>query len=91
MLKEYFKRLTICILGLMLYALGNFFGLLAGSAGTNGWNTMALGLSNVTGISFGNGAGCGSSGHVLSVFSSKKLKCYEMYKIQSLFLQKTVT
>lgn len=55
MLKEYTKRLTICILGLMLYALGNFFGVLAGSAGTNGWNTMALGLSNVTGISFGTG------------------------------------
>lgn len=55
MLKEYTYRLTICILGLMLYALGNFFGVLAGSAGTNGWNTMALGLSNVTGLSFGTG------------------------------------
>lgn len=55
MLKEYAQRLTICILGLMLYALGNFFGVLAGSAGTNGWITMALGLSNVTGISFGTG------------------------------------
>ncbi len=55
MLKEYAQRLTICILGLMLYALGNFFGVLAGSAGTNGWITMALGLSNITGISFGTG------------------------------------
>ena len=54
MLKEYTRRLTICILGLMLYALGNFFGVLAGSAGTNGWNTMALGLSNVTGIRNGD-------------------------------------
>lgn len=55
MFKEYARRLTICIGGLVLYALGNFFGVLAGSAGTNGWNTMALGLSNATGISFGTG------------------------------------
>ena len=54
MLKEYTRRLMICILGLMLYALGNFFGVLAGSAGTNGWNTMALELSNVTGIRNGD-------------------------------------
>ena len=57
MLKEYSQRLTICISGLVLYALGNFFGVLAGSAGTNGWSTMALGLSNTTGMSFGTGAG----------------------------------
>lgn len=55
MLREYAKRLTICIIGLVLYALGNFFGVMAGSAGTNGWSTMALGLSNVTGVSFGTG------------------------------------
>ena len=53
MIKEYSKRLVICITGLALYALGSFFGVLAGSAGTNGWNTAALGLSNVTGITFG--------------------------------------
>ena len=53
MFKEYFTRLTICISGLALFALGNFFGVLAGSAGTNGWNTMAIGLSNMTGLTFG--------------------------------------
>lgn len=53
MFKEYFTRITICITGLALYALGNFFGVLAGSAGTNGWNTLALGLGNITGMSFG--------------------------------------
>lgn len=53
MAREYFKRITICIAGLALYALGNFWGVIAGSAGTNGWNTMALGLSNVTGMTFG--------------------------------------
>lgn len=55
LIKEYTKRITICILGLMLFSFGNFFGVLAGSAGTNGWNTMALGLSEVTGMSFGTG------------------------------------
>lgn len=53
MVKEYFSRVAICVTGLALYALGNYFGVLAGSAGTNGWNTMALGLSNATGMSFG--------------------------------------
>lgn len=53
MLKEYAKRLTICILGLALFGLGNLFGVLAGSAGTNAWNTLALGISDQTGISFG--------------------------------------
>lgn len=53
MLKEYISRLTICLAGLVLYALGLFFGVLAGSAGTNGWNTLSLGISNITGITFG--------------------------------------
>ena len=53
MVKEYFSRIAICVTGLALYALGNYFGVLAGSAGTNGWNTMALGLSNATCMSFG--------------------------------------
>lgn len=53
MLKEYLKRLTICVLGLALFGLGNLFGVLAGSAGTNAWNTLALGISDRTGISFG--------------------------------------
>lgn len=55
MFKEYLSRLIICISGLALFALGNFFGVLAGSAGTNGWNTLALGLSRMTGMSFGTG------------------------------------
>lgn len=53
MFLEYLRRLIICLTGFALFALGNFFGVTAGTAGTNGWNTMALGLSNVTGISFG--------------------------------------
>lgn len=54
MTREYFRRIIICIAGLVLYALGNFFGVIAGAAGTNGWNTLALGLSNTTGLSFGS-------------------------------------
>lgn len=50
---EYVKRLFICCLGLVLFALGNFFGVMSGSAGTNAWNTLALGISDFSGISFG--------------------------------------
>ena len=51
--RDYFKRIIICIAGLALYAIGTVFGVFAGAAGTNGWNTLALGLSNTTGMSFG--------------------------------------
>ena len=53
MFKEYLKRLIVCILGLILFGFGNFFGVMAGSAGTNAWNTLALGVSGISGISFG--------------------------------------
>lgn len=53
MLKEYCSRIIVCLSGLVLYALGNYFGVIAGSAGTNGWNTLAIGLANTSGISFG--------------------------------------
>lgn len=53
MLKEYSKRLIVCLLGLTFFALGNFFGVLAGSAGTNAWNTLGIGIANAAGISFG--------------------------------------
>ena len=49
----YGKRIALCIAGLMLYALGNFFGVIAGSAGTNAWNTLSIGLSGSLNISFG--------------------------------------
>lgn len=53
MVKEYLKRLFVCCLGLALYGLGNYFGVTAGAVGTNAWNTLAFGLSGVTGASFG--------------------------------------
>ncbi len=53
MLKEYIRRFSICISGLILYGFGNFLGVKAGSAGTNAWNTLALGLSGQTSLSFG--------------------------------------
>ena len=52
-LSGYLKRVLICISGLMAIGLGNMFGVLAGSAGTNAWNTLSLGISGRTGISFG--------------------------------------
>lgn len=53
MAREYTRRIIVCVIGLALYALGTVFGVFAGAAGTNGWNTIALGISNTTGISFG--------------------------------------
>ena len=53
MLKEYIRRFAVCILGLALYGLGNAFGVLAGSAGTNAWNTLSIGVGDIFGCSFG--------------------------------------
>ena len=50
---EYLKRFSVCILGLVFYAFGNFLGVKAGAAGTNAWNTLSLGLVESTGITFG--------------------------------------
>ncbi len=53
MIKEYLRRFSVCITGLALYGLGNAFGVLAGSAGTNAWNTLNIGLADRLGFSFG--------------------------------------
>ena len=53
MLKEYIKRFACCILGLFFYGLGSFLGVMAGTAGTNAWSTLALGISDLSGISYG--------------------------------------
>jgi len=53
MLKEYTKRFTYCGLSLALYGFGSFLGVKAGAAGTNAWNTLSLGISEMTGVSFG--------------------------------------
>ena len=53
--KNYPKRLLLCITGLMLYGLGSFFGVIAGSAGTNAWSTLSLGLAGRLSVSYGTG------------------------------------
>ena len=53
MYKEYIRRFALCILGLVLYGLGNSIGVKAGVAGTNAWSTLSLGLAGITDISFG--------------------------------------
>ena len=53
MIKEYTRRFFICVLGLACFAVGNVFGIHAGSAGTNAWNTLALGISGAASLSFG--------------------------------------
>ena len=53
MVKEYTKRVIICMVGLALCGLGSALGVLAGDVGTNAWNTLALGLQRLTQQSFG--------------------------------------
>ena len=53
MRKEYIRRFLLCALGLACFSVGNVFGVHAGSAGTNAWNTLALVISGTTSLSFG--------------------------------------
>lgn len=52
--QPYWKRFLFCSLSLALYGFGAFLGVKAGSAGTNAWSTLALGVSAMSGISFGS-------------------------------------
>jgi len=54
MQKPYWKRFLFCSLSLALYGFGAFLGVKAGSAGTNAWSTLALGISGMSGVSFGS-------------------------------------
>ena len=51
--KEYLRRFAVMCLGLVVYGLGNAFGVLAGSAGTNAWGTLNIGVSKLLGFSYG--------------------------------------
>lgn len=53
MTKGYLRRFLFCTASLALFAAGNVFGVKAGTAGTNAWNTLSLGISGMTGMSFG--------------------------------------
>ena len=53
MYKQYIKRLVLCILGLMIYGAGSMLGVKAGAAGTNSWNSLAIGIGSMAGISYG--------------------------------------
>ena len=55
MFKEYTKRVAVCLFGLVICSMGNFFSIKAGDVGTNSWNTLALGIASFSGISFGSG------------------------------------
>ena len=52
--QPYWKRFLFCSLSLALYGFGAFLGVKAGSAGTNAWSTLALGVSAMSGASFGS-------------------------------------
>ncbi len=52
-MKAYCKRFLFCILSLVLYGFGCFLGVKAGSAGTNAWSTLALGVADVSGMTYG--------------------------------------
>ena len=53
MIREYTKRVFLCVAGLFLYGFGNVFSIKAGDVGTNAWNTLAMGISGTSGVSFG--------------------------------------
>lgn len=53
MAKEYGKRILICFIGVMLCGMACSLGAMAGAAGTNAWNTLALGIQRHTGLTFG--------------------------------------
>jgi uncharacterized membrane protein YczE len=51
--KEYLRRFAVMCLGLVVYGLGNAFGVLADSAGTNAWGTLNIGVSKLFSFSYG--------------------------------------
>ena len=53
MAKEYLRRFTVCLIGLVLCGLGCAFGVQAGAAGTNAWGTLNIGLAGICGFSVG--------------------------------------
>ena len=53
MKQPYWKRFLICLAGLAIFALGNYMGVKAGSAGSNAWTTLSLGLADLFGTTFG--------------------------------------
>ena len=53
MVKEYSKRVLICMTGLLLCGLASALGVLAGDVGTSAWSTLAMGLQRLTHQSFG--------------------------------------
>ncbi len=52
-IKGYLLRILFCSAALALYGFSNLIGVKAGGAGTNAWNTLALGISGKSGLSFG--------------------------------------
>ena len=53
MIREYTKRFALCMAGLFCYGFGNVFSVKAGDVGTNAWNTLAMGISETAGVTFG--------------------------------------
>jgi len=53
--QSYLKRILVCVISLAMYGFGNFLGVKAGSAGTNAWSTLALGIADLFGTSYGTG------------------------------------
>ena len=56
MVREYSKRLALCIFGLALCSFSNVISVKAGVVGTNAWNTLFMGISGISGLSFGGAA-----------------------------------
>ena len=71
MAKEYFRRIAVCFVGLIFYGLGNACGVMAGSVGTNAWNTLSIGLADSLGWSFGAANFCISLIVIVAVIIGK--------------------
>lgn len=56
MVREYSRRTAICLLGLALCSFSNVISVKAGVVGTNAWNTLFMGISGISGLSFGGAA-----------------------------------
>jgi len=65
MFREYTKRVIICFIGLAICGLGNFMSVKAGDVGTSAWTSLAIGISSISGISFGSATFLISMGVIL--------------------------
>ena len=53
MLKNYIKRITVCVFGLVLFGFGTYINIRA-NIGLSPWSAFNMGISNITGMLYGD-------------------------------------